>query len=148
MNPLDQLQDIALPAQVGTFPWAWGWWLLLAVTLVAIGAAIYWLKQRRQQRHFATLASTQLTQLSSTAPQFSQQVSELLKQTFAAYGQRQQCAALAGEQWHQFLNEYHSADWLALLGNPYQPQATHGGESLRQAAQQVLKQIPKGVPDA
>ncbi|WP_298441154.1 DUF4381 domain-containing protein [uncultured Ferrimonas sp.] len=144
MNPLQQLQDITLPAAVTAFPWAWGWWLLLCCALAGfIALGWYWQRQRQRNR-FAVLAQQQLQQLDSSQAQFGQQISELLKQTLAAYGQRQHTAALHSQQWHQQLNQLHRADWSALLGNPYQAESQHGGEALRQAARAAIKQIAQG----
>lgn len=141
MNPLDQLQDITLPAPVTAFPWAWGWWLLIVIAIAAVIGCGYWFKQRQQRNRFVKLAQHQLAQLDSNASDYGARTQQLLKQTLMAYHSREQIASLHDNDWHQLLNQYHNADWAELIGNPYRPNANHGGAALTQAAQQALAKM-------
>ncbi|EPA94098.1 DUF4381 domain-containing protein [Pseudomonas sp. G5(2012)] len=67
MNPnvpsIEQLKEIALPAPVSYAPQTWGWWLLLAVLVVAIvllSARRYWQWRRDSYRREALLRLAQL----------------------------------------------------------------------------------------
>jgi len=67
MNPnipsIDQLKELALPAPVSYAPQTWGWWLLLAVLLLAallIGLRRYWQWRRDRYRREALARLAQL----------------------------------------------------------------------------------------
>jgi hypothetical protein len=67
MNPnvpsIEQLKEIALPAQVSYAPQTWGWWVLLAVLIgavVLIGARHYWQWRRDRYRREALVRLAQL----------------------------------------------------------------------------------------
>ncbi|WCM54311.1 DUF4381 domain-containing protein [Pseudomonas sp. WJP1] len=67
MNPnvpsIEQLKEIALPAPVSYAPQTWGWWVLLAVFVVAVvllGARRYWQWRRDRYRREALLRLAQL----------------------------------------------------------------------------------------
>ncbi|GAA5191296.1 DUF4381 domain-containing protein [Ferrimonas gelatinilytica] len=145
MNPLEQLHDIQLPAPVSHWPPAWGWWCLLALILVSLGAIAYALWRRHQYRRPLRQTLAQLQQLDANDPTLPTQLQALIKRCALAYTPREAVAALHGEQWHQYLNTLYPTDWPALLGNPYRPPAlsTHEGQRLLVAAAQALKALPK-----
>ncbi len=100
MNPLDQLKDIHLPADVSIWPLAWPWWLLFSALIASIVLAIY-LKRKNGWRKQA------LVQLSTIDPankiQCIKECNRLLKQVaLLRFGQ--QCASLSGQKWLDFLD--------------------------------------------
>lgn len=67
MNPnipsIDQLKELALPAPVSYAPQTWGWWLLLAMLVLAalfIGLRRYWQWRRDRYRREALARLAQL----------------------------------------------------------------------------------------
>jgi hypothetical protein len=67
MNPnvpsIEQLKDIALPAPVSYAPQTWGWWVLLAVLVIAVlllSARRYWQWRRDRYRREALVRLAQL----------------------------------------------------------------------------------------
>jgi uncharacterized membrane protein len=100
MNPLDQLKNIHLPAQVSMWPLAWPWWVLLAVIITTIILAIY-LKRKNAWRKQALLQLNTID--SANKMQCIQDCNRLLKQV-AQLRFGQQCAALSGQKWLDFLD--------------------------------------------
>ena len=103
------LKDIHLPPEIGIWPPAPGWWVLLILVLAVIGLSI-WL-WRRYQRHPVTGALRELKRIDA---QYSrdQNKSELalayctlLKRTAISIYPRAEVASLTGERWQQFLCE-------------------------------------------
>ncbi|GAA4872439.1 DUF4381 domain-containing protein [Ferrimonas pelagia] len=143
MNPLDSLHDIVLPQPVDWWPLAPGWWLLAALVLLALIAGGIKLQRHWRHQRPAKLAIAQLQRLDPTAPDLATQVQALLKRAAMAYGPREQCAGLHGNQWHNYLQQLSPHPWPELLGNPYQAQVSHGGQRLLDAASAALTQLPK-----
>lgn len=108
-NPLDKLRDIHLPEPIETFPYAPGWWILLAILLIIVGYFIYrQIKYRRAIRLLkpAKLEIEQLRALSSDLinSQAIVKLSALIKRVCLIYFPTSQVAALSGAQWLEFLN--------------------------------------------
>jgi hypothetical protein len=60
---IDQLKELALPAPVSYAPQTWGWWLLLAVLVLAallLGLRRYWQWRRDRYRREALARLAQL----------------------------------------------------------------------------------------
>lgn len=99
MNPLDNLNDIAVPSGVSFWPLAWGWWFVIAlVLLVIVSAGVAMVRHSR--RHAARKATFKLLK-----HQFQQHTlslssaNTLLKRVCMTYSTRETVAALHGEQW-------------------------------------------------
>lgn len=108
-SPLDQLADIHLPDPVGWWPLAPGWWLLLALAIVA--AIIYLLARRRAaMNRYRKLARAELDNIYSAyqadqdAAMFLQNISVLLRRTaLTAYPQTFN-ASIKGQAWLEWLD--------------------------------------------
>lgn len=127
-NPLEQLRDIQLPEPVSWWPLAAGWWVLVAVGLVALVAGGYWVVRRHQRRYYRRLAQRELDAIFTQSDDATLQLercSELLKRVaLSAYGQP--AASLSGERWVTFLTQRApslemNSDVRKLLVNRYQP---------------------------
>ena len=104
------LRDLHLPAEVGWWPLAPGWWVLLA--LVAAGCC--WLGWRAFSRWRADrarrIALAQLTWIErgyedkQDAVGLARDLSELLRRTLLAYAPRNVVAGLTGEAWLRWLD--------------------------------------------
>ena len=100
MDPLAQLSDIHLPANIHSYPIAPGWWVLLAFVLLAITILIkqiiaYRAKRKIQKQLLVSLKNDMSTEA----------LSQLLKYALISYFPRQQTASLFGENLQLFLHQ-------------------------------------------
>ncbi|WP_416308219.1 DUF4381 domain-containing protein [Neptunicella sp. SCSIO 80796] len=117
MNPLEQLKDIHLPAQVGAWPPAWGWWLLAVVLLTLIALTTRWLVRRYRKKQAIREAMVLLAQLDQQDKNYPQQLNSLLKRLSLSYFPRINIARL------------HQQDWLAFLSRQLPARKQHEFES-------------------
>ena len=104
------IRDLHLPAEIGWWPLAPGWWVLLALVM----AGLLWLAYRGFVRWRANRARrVALRQLRAIAAEYaaerdavatSRQLSELLRRALLAYAPRSIIAGLTGERWLEFLD--------------------------------------------
>jgi hypothetical protein len=104
MNPLEQLSDIHLPQQVSAWPLAWGWWLLIIVTLTLIFSMVWVTYCYMRDRRVKKAALKELESIASNDDKVSMQVNQLLKRVALAYFPDAPIAALFGEPWSDFLS--------------------------------------------
>lgn len=95
---LQDLQDIIAAPPAQWWPLAPGWYVLAIVTLTLLVLCTYGLYRRRQRRLLQRAALRQLTATASLA-----ELTQLLKQTTAAYFPQRALLSLPTAQWHQFL---------------------------------------------
>lgn len=151
-NPaLSGMQDIQLPADIGWWPLAPGWWALIVVGLLLLLIAIVWsiraVRRRRKQAAAAKSALQMLQQLDSHDPQLAVQISALLKRTAISYGDRKQVAALTDDAWYHYLDAVLPADergqFANLLANRYRrPSSEVDGSQLIALSHRWLKHAP------
>lgn len=108
-HPLDQLAGLHLPEPVSAFPWAPGWWALLAAGVLLATAAVLALLRRHRRRRYRRQA---LAELQAIAERYRateddarmlQQLNQLLRRVaMVSYPQRE-VSGLTGEQWREFL---------------------------------------------
>ncbi|WP_419710741.1 DUF4381 domain-containing protein [Pseudomonas sp. NFX224] len=137
MNPdipsIEQLKEIALPAPVSYAPQTWGWWVLLAVLVVAallLGARRYWRWRRDRYRREALTRLAQLQQRSGDLTAL-RELPELLKRVAISMPNSlpQGPAALGKDDWQAFLQQHHKqplpADFSQQLAQlAYAPDST------------------------
>jgi len=106
---IEQLKDIALPAEPGLWPLAIGWWLLIAVSLIILFVAARQLTRYIKRWSIKRLALNKLDQCTSC-----DEINQLLKQVAIHYcGQR--VSSLNGQAWTDFLSlNMNEATKLAL----------------------------------
>ncbi len=65
---LEQLRDVHLPEPVSWWPLAPGYWIVLALVVVALGMLAYWLRRqpKRNTQHLKQAALHEMAQLYST----------------------------------------------------------------------------------
>lgn len=158
-DPLAQLKDIHLPEPIGWWPLAWGWWVLIAVLLIALGLVIWrWRARRHRQRYrqealvvlrYAYQRFRENADSASATRTYLQAVSELLRRT-ALSALPADChgdiAALSGRRWLRFLeasapveNGFTEGPGAALAEGPYQLHPKVDVEALDALAAQWIK---------
>ena len=118
MNPqeqalLEQLKDVALPADPGWWPPAIGWWIALLLVLL-ICAACFWMLNRLLKKRQSNLwRSTALTEHKRISDDYLDnknqyntlaELSVLMRRVSLAVESRRSVAALTDDQWLQSLD--------------------------------------------
>lgn len=104
-NPaLAQLQDIIHPDPIGAWPWAIGYWLVLALVIALITLLVIWLRKRARDLAPKKDAKQLLNQLDRQATSYASDVNNLLKRTAMTYLSREAIASLDGEAWAAWLD--------------------------------------------
>ena len=129
---LQSLHDIHLPAAIGLWPLAPGWYGLIGLVLVSVVAGILlgwrWLRRGQIKREALRLIA-EIEKIYQAQPQSqltSAALNELLKRVALAYFPRDRVAGLHGKDWLNFLQATSkqldfSAQGEALICGPYQP---------------------------
>ncbi|MGI9286036.1 MAG: DUF4381 domain-containing protein [Pseudomonadales bacterium] len=111
-NPLDQLRDIHLPEAVGMWPLAPGWWLLLALCLLALVLLVWQIYTRQRDTRYRKLAVAELEvhyqnfQHSEELADYISASQEILRRVaLHRYADRRAAIApLSGSAWISFLD--------------------------------------------
>lgn len=148
-DPLAQLRDLHLPADISAWPPAPGWWLLALLLISLLAIALFQLVKIIRRNRYRRQALQQLLQLSysSTEPAaYLQQLNRLLKRTALAASPAQNVASLNGEAWLAFLdrslqsNEFCNGPGQVLAHGPYSPTPTNiDPQALQQLCQRWIK---------
>ena len=104
------IRDLHLPAEIGWWPLAPGWWAVLAVALILLLLLL-----RFAMRRYAASSARRvaLKQVESARADFAAdrnvvklatRLSELLRRTMLAYAPRQDVAGLTGADWQAWLD--------------------------------------------
>ncbi|PIW60701.1 DUF4381 domain-containing protein [Shewanella sp. CG12_big_fil_rev_8_21_14_0_65_47_15] len=116
-NPaLADLQDIIHPDPIGAWPWAIGYWLVLALVIALITLLVIWLRKRARDLAPKKAAKQLLSQLDKQAPSYVSDVNSLLKRTAMSYISREAIASLDGEAWATWLDSYLPAPKRQRIG--------------------------------
>ena len=132
MNPAElPIRDLHLPDAIGIWPLAPGWWIVIALTVVALIWLVRRLVLRRargaMRRHaLRRLAALEREYLEHRdAVKFATALSALVRRTMLAYAPRQEVAGLTGESWLEWLDHdlatpcFLDGDGRALVTMPY-----------------------------
>lgn len=139
--PLPQdlpLRDIHAPPVPELWPPAPGWWVLLAILLVSLGFAFWWLyrQYRAVRRRRRILNELEDLKGWSTSADLVAEVSALLKRVALARFPRTDVASLTGRSWLDFLDRNGGAGRFAegpgrvLAEGPYAPTPTFDADAL------------------
>lgn len=113
MNPVSNmdalpLRGLHLPTPVGWWPPAPGWWLMLALTLLALMGLILGIRRRRRVTPVA-VALRELGRLEAdhamAAREKLQRLSSLMKRVALSLRSRETVAGLTGDQWLLWLDD-------------------------------------------
>ena len=162
MDPKDiPIRDLHLPPEIGWWPLAPGWWVLLALVVLAVGLLL-WISYKRFVANNARRYATR--ELDRLVAEFEQHqdmqrlgsgLSALLRRAVLAYAPRSEVAGLTGKDWAQCLNRglsqpvFTEGAGRLLLELPYRNPATVGevdSSALIEAVRQRIR-TPMGVAD-
>lgn len=109
MNPQDPLADLhplRLPAEIGWWPLAPGWWLVICAMALLLAALAYWWHKHRKRNAYRRTALDQLAEINTLEEQdaWLTQINALLKSVAVHAFPARDIAALSGEPWLVFLN--------------------------------------------
>lgn len=100
-NPLDALRDIHLPDAASWWPLAWGYWLVLALCIVA---ALLWFRRyralrvrRSSQREFNKVVAD--FHQHEDGLRLARDLSVLMRRVMLSLQPRESVAGLTGDQW-------------------------------------------------
>ena len=153
MNPdlLSQLRDIHAAPVVPWWPPAPGWWilaLLLLVLLFWVGRRMRMLHKARQRRKqmlgwidFLNVTVDPLTEPQAWLSMLNRVFKVIALQAFP----EQQCAAMSGSKWVEFLSQQikdkKSAEALAVLANgPFDPKPEFDPDTMSALAKDWIRQ--------
>lgn len=132
-DPLAQLQDIHLPAEIGLWPPAWGWWVLALLIIATVSALVFFIKRKISRNAYRTIAIAELNSIhkkygSDQSSEYLQNLSIILRRTALSGFGSQFNASLKGHEWLQWLDEqctktnlqFSQGVGAALLIGPYQ----------------------------
>lgn len=146
---LSQLQDIQPPQDIGYWPLAWGWWLLILCTIaliVLLTIASYRLIQQRKAKKQALKLLKNIE--ATTSPiETVQHINSVLKRVMLAYCPREEVATLTGEKWAVYLNRLgHKSVPISAELTQLAYQANCSKEQAEQYLQQAKNWITKSLP--
>jgi hypothetical protein len=132
-DPLAQLQDIYLPAEIGLWPPAWGWWVLLGAVIASISLLVFLIKRKKSRNFYRALAITELNTIhtkydESQSSEYLQALSILLRRTALSGFGAHFNASLKGNKWLEWLDaqcpktnqQFSQGIGTVLLIGPYQ----------------------------
>lgn len=135
MNPLSQLRDIHMPADIGWWPLAIGWMILMVIGLLIISFGLYWIIRRwishRAKREMLNMLNQLQRQYTheKNATVIARELSVLLKRAALSQFPREEVAGLQSEAWLLFLDKtgdttaFSQGIGRVLVTAPYQDQA-------------------------
>jgi len=142
------LRDIHLPAEIGFWPIAPGWWLMLGLLLLTGLGLLLWRRQR-QRRHARRLALRRLARLEGGhGRELAAALSRLLRQSALCYYPRTEVAGLCGREWLAFLDRpFPDAPFSHGIGRvlaeaPYRRGSAYDAEALRALCRDWLMRLP------
>lgn len=154
MNPNDlPLRDIHLPPEIGWWPLAWGWWLLIGLVLLGLVTLVWWLLKRptSPKRINLSAQSSALQELTRIEQQYKndplglvRELSVLLRRIAISLYGRRSVAGLTGLSWLQFLDQqggtpvFSQRFQQALTELPYRAQGSADVSTLVQEVRQWL----------
>jgi len=110
---LEQLKDVALPADPGWWPLAIGWWIAILAALIVCGVAYFLINRvlkKREQDTWRTMALIEHQRISdefSTGKNRNKTLAELsvlMRRVALAVQSRRSVASLTDDQWLQSLD--------------------------------------------
>ena len=150
----NNLRDIHLPDAISWWPPAIGWWILLALIIIAF---VFIPKLYRRMTYTPLNKVAHITfqnivtdyKNNNDESAFVIETSKFLRQIVMSYCGREEIAQLTGDKWIQTLNSITEQDYFSseikqtLLNAPYQKSISIDAEQLINSVQNWLNQLPK-----
>lgn len=92
-------------AEIGLWPLAWGWWVLLTVSLIVLVSLCFWLVSRYKKRKALHEALKTMGNLQNDTDNTLAQCNKVLKRAFMSYFSPALVASLHGRAWTGFLEQ-------------------------------------------
>lgn len=153
MNPQTLvLKDIHLPAEVGAWPPALGWWGLMLLTILVLFGFVWvwrWLRQVTVKKQALQLLNGLESNPDLTDQQKLQALSRLLRRVCISRFPRQEVAGLTGESWLTFLDQqwnyqsFSSGAGRCLVDAPYQADTGVDIQPMFELCRHWLKALPR-----
>jgi hypothetical protein len=124
MNPLQDLKDITIPAQIENWPPAYGWWLLIGLLSITIYILMRWLLKARQWRLAKRQSLQAIQKMDVTQANAPSELNQLLKRVAMHYFPQQNLQSIYGEQWKTFLLSTLPEKKATLLDKTYDQMLT------------------------
>lgn len=91
-------------AEIGLWPLAWGWWIVILLSLLVLIGGAYWLVSRYRSQRALRQAISHLKTLPPENRALAQ-CNQILKRAFMSYFPTGVVASLHGIQWTQFMEQ-------------------------------------------
>jgi hypothetical protein len=102
-SPALPLAEISTGEAVSFWPLAWGWWVIIALFVVAFIVSGAFAYRYAQQRKIKWQALKALKQIKVTDENSSERAHNILRAVCLAYYPADNVGALSGKAWHSFL---------------------------------------------
>lgn len=152
MEPSLPLRDIHLPAPIGWWPPAPGWWLLLVGVPALLGllAWLWWFLRRKTVKKLALLELEAIAQSNSDGREKVQRLAILLRRICLSIYPREQVASLVGADWLEFLdrastgtgNRFSAGAGRLLIEAPYRREMQSDFDALVEICREWIGQLP------
>ena len=137
MNPQMPIAEIHTPQAISMWPLAYGWWILLAITVLLLVTIIYQWRKRKAARLAQQLALIELANINLNDFAAGEQINAILKRAAMHYFGREHIAPLSGAKWQNFL-----VNSLTRAGgkttSPFDPSWVNFGYTPTVEAQKVI----------
>ncbi|MFT2091266.1 DUF4381 domain-containing protein [Paraglaciecola sp. 2405UD69-4] len=104
MNPLDNLKDIHTPTEIGFWPLAYGWWLVILLVFVLFTCLVIWAIKLYKLSAKKRQALKELALINNTHGNGKAKLNQLLKRAAISYFPNIKVQQLHGDDWVNFLN--------------------------------------------
>lgn len=108
-DPLAQLKDIHLPAEIGLWPPAWGWWLLVLFIIGSTATILFLLRRHKSRNAYRATALKELDNLQrelneNQAADYLQGLSIILRRTAITGCGKHFNPSINGQEWLEWLD--------------------------------------------
>ncbi len=146
-DPLAELKDIHLPADISWWPLAPGWWMLmiLCIVLLAGSYGFYHFVIKKRAYRKAALKELDLLGTAALDPNaYIESVAAIIRRTAICTEKNQsgvtRVAQLQGKAWQEYLQQAMPAEQAQIIAvSRYQPVQSLDGQALQKAAREWIK---------
>ena len=148
-DPLAELRPLHLPVDIGWWPPAPGWWMLVLLLIaLAAWATVVWRRGSARREALRVIGAVEQTDLAG--PMLAQEINLLLRRYAIACFPHHDAASLTGQSWLEFLHrhgaggDFRSASAQALTGAAFAAHADVDRDALIGLARGWIKHNCQG----